>query len=287
MRVTVSSTPLEWPCAVSTTMTSHSAASSVSARSRPSAPTLVARGDAQTPALVLAGVREFLCLLDVLDGDQADAAVILVHHHELLDAVLMQQPLRLLHRHVLAHRDQMLLGHQFAHALAVIGGKPDVAIGQNSDELARLAVALDHGNARNVEALHQGERIGERRLGAYGHRINHHSGFEFLDPADLIGLFFRRQIAVDNAHSSGLGHCDGKAGLRDRIHRRRYQGNAELDLACQPRSRIDLARQHGRSGGDQKNVVKRQRFANRQGSALFNRQGVSLRGRTRKGDACP
>ena len=50
-------------------------------------------GDAQAAALVLAGVGIFLRLLDVLDGDQADAAIGIVHHQDLLDAVLVQQPL--------------------------------------------------------------------------------------------------------------------------------------------------------------------------------------------------
>ena len=57
-------------------------------------------GDAQAPLLVLAGVRIGDRLLDVLHGDQADAAVVVVDHQQLLDAVLVQQPLGL----VLARR---------------------------------------------------------------------------------------------------------------------------------------------------------------------------------------
>ncbi len=275
---------MECPCAVSTTMTSHSAAKQRQRALQTLGAHIRRRGDAQAPTLVLGGVGKFLRLLDVLDRDQADAAVVLVHHHQLLDAVLVQKPLRLVHRHVLAHGDQVFLGHQFVHALAVVGRETDVAVGEDPDQLARLAAALDHRNAGNVVALHQGERIGERRLGSDRQRIDHHAGFELLHAADLIGLLLRRQIAVDDAHPPCLGHRDRKTGLRDRVHRRRNQRDAELDLARQPRPRIDLARQHGRRGGDQKNVVKRQRFANRQGSALFNRQGVSLRGPTRKGE---
>ena len=52
-------------------------------------------GDAQAAALVLAGVGIFLRLLDVLDRDQADAAIGVVDHQDLLDAVLVQQPLGL------------------------------------------------------------------------------------------------------------------------------------------------------------------------------------------------
>ena len=77
------------------TMTSTSASSSASARFSPSAPDAGGRGDAQAALLVLAGIGEFLRLLDILDGDQADAAIGLVHHQQLLDAVLMQQALGL------------------------------------------------------------------------------------------------------------------------------------------------------------------------------------------------
>ena len=49
------------------------------------------RTDAQPALLVLAGVREALRLLDVLDRDQPDQAVGVVDHQQLLDPVLVQQ----------------------------------------------------------------------------------------------------------------------------------------------------------------------------------------------------
>ena len=52
-------------------------------------------GDAKAALLVLGGVRVEAALLDVLDGDQADAAIVLVDDEQLLDAVLMQEPLGL------------------------------------------------------------------------------------------------------------------------------------------------------------------------------------------------
>ena len=53
------------------------------------------RGDAQPAELVLVGERMRLRLVHVLDGDQADAAIGLVHHQQLLDPVPVQQPPRL------------------------------------------------------------------------------------------------------------------------------------------------------------------------------------------------
>ena len=64
-------------------------------------------GDAQPALLVLAGIRIGDRLLDVLDGDQPDAAILLVDHQQLLDAVLMQQALGLVLADALAHGDEL------------------------------------------------------------------------------------------------------------------------------------------------------------------------------------
>ena len=50
---------------------------------------------AQAPLRILGGVRIELRLLDVLDGDQADAIARWVDDQQLFDAVLVQQPLGL------------------------------------------------------------------------------------------------------------------------------------------------------------------------------------------------
>ena len=131
-------------------------------------------GDAQPALLVLAGVRIGDRLLDVLHGDQPDAAILLVDHQQLLDAVLVQQALGLVLADALAHGDQPLLGHQLGDLLARIGGEAHVAVGENADELAgrlpvAVAAALDHRDAGDAVGLHQLERIGQRRVGMDGH----------------------------------------------------------------------------------------------------------------------
>ena len=60
--------------------------------------------DAQPALLVLAGIRVQLRLLDVLDGDEADTAVVVVGDQQLLDAVLVQQALGGLAVGALGHR---------------------------------------------------------------------------------------------------------------------------------------------------------------------------------------
>ena len=183
---TASSTPLEWPWAVSTTITSTSASSSASARLHALGPDAGGRGDAQAALLVLAGVGEALGLFDVLDGDQADAAIGVVDHQQLLDAVLVQQALGLGALDAVLHRDQPVLGHQLAHRLALIAGEAHVAVGQDADQLA--AAALDHRKAGDLVLLHQAEGVGQGLVGMDGERVHHHAGFEFLDLADFVGL---------------------------------------------------------------------------------------------------
>ena len=97
---------VEWPCAVSTTITSTPASISASVRSKPLSPTVVAAATRRRPCSSLQASGMGDRLLHVLDGDQADAAIVLVDHEQLLDAVLVQQPLRLVLADALAHRDE-------------------------------------------------------------------------------------------------------------------------------------------------------------------------------------
>ena len=50
------------------------------------------------------------------------------------------------------------------------------------------AAILHHRDAGNAVLPHQGERVGERRAGADGDRIDHHAGLELLDLPHLLRL---------------------------------------------------------------------------------------------------
>ncbi len=101
----------------------------------------------------------------------------------------MQEPARLVMAHPFADRHD-LAGHQLGDRLARIVGEAHVAVGENADELRRLAVrpALDHRNAGDRGAAHQRQRFGERRVGKDGDRIDDHAALEALDLAHLLGL---------------------------------------------------------------------------------------------------
>ncbi len=147
--------------------------------------------------------------------------------------------------------------------LALVVGEAHVAIGEDADELsgARGRSPLDHRDAGDAIALHQSERVGERRVGGDGHRVHHHAALEFLHPADLLGLLFDGEVLVDHAHAAGLGHGDGEAGLGDGVHGGGDQRNAELDGPREAGAGVDLAGKDVGRPWHKENVVEGQGFA--------------------------
>jgi len=126
-------------------------------------------GDAQAALFVLAGVWIGHRLFHVLDGDQTDAAILIIHHQQLLDAVLMQQALGFVLADALAHGDELVLGHQLGHALSWIGGKAHVAVGQDADDLAGFVavVAIIIAGVRYMGAGGNPEKAASARKGLY------------------------------------------------------------------------------------------------------------------------
>src|ERR1700724_4143431 len=68
-------------------------------------------GYPQASLLVLAGMRVGDRLLDILDGDEADAAILRIDYEQLLDPVLVQKALGFLLGDAFAHGDELLLRH--------------------------------------------------------------------------------------------------------------------------------------------------------------------------------
>ena len=219
--------------------------------------------DAQSALRVLAGQRMRDRLFHVLDGDQADAAILIVDDQQLFDAMLVQHPLRLVLADAFAHRDEVFMRHQFGDFLARIGRKPHVAVGEDADQLSRHALgsAGDHGNAGEAVIVHQRHRVRQHRVGADGQRIDHHSGFVLLDLPHLGGLPLGIEIAVDDADAAGLRHRDRHARFGDRVHRGRDDRDVERDRAGDVGADIGLGGQDIRETGLQKHIVERVGFA--------------------------
>ena len=115
-------------------------------------------GDAQPARRVLGRVGIGDRLLDVLDGDQADAAAVLVDDEQFLDPALVEHAARLLLADAGADGDEIVAGHQLGDRLARIFGEADVAVGEDADQ---PAVLLGDRDAGDPVPRHQLERVGE------------------------------------------------------------------------------------------------------------------------------
>ena len=213
-------------------------------------------GDAQAAVIVLGGIGVEPALLDVLDRDQPDAAVVVVDDQELLDAVLVEEALGLDRVDRVADRDQIVAGHQFGDRLRRIGGEADVAVGEDAEEPARRGTVGDHRDAGYAVAAHELERVGERRLRTDGDRVHDHARFELLHLADGFRLLVGREVAVDDADAAGLRHGDGEPGFGDGIHGRRDDRQVERDRAGEPGADIGVGREHRGVAGREQHVVE-------------------------------
>ena len=99
-----------------------------------------------------------------------------------------------------------------------------------------------------------------RRIGTERDRVDHHAGLELLDLADLVGLRRGVEIAVQDAEPAVLRHGDREVRLGHRVHGRRDQRDAELDLAGQPGADVDLGGQDRGMRRLEQDVVERQSF---------------------------
>ena len=97
----------------------HRSARSV--RSKPSSPTVVAAATRRRPCASLVALRMGAAFSMSLTVIRPTQRYCVVDHQQLLDAVLVQQPLGLVLADALAHRDEVLLRHQLGDLLA--GGR--------------------------------------------------------------------------------------------------------------------------------------------------------------------
>ncbi len=133
-----------------------------------------------------------------------------------------------------------------------------VAVREDADEPAAL---VGDGDAGDAVARHQLQRVGDTRVGPQRHRLDDHSRLRALDLVDLSRLVGDREIAMHDADAAEAGERDGHPGLRDRVHRGRDEGDAELDRPREARRGGDVVRQDMRLRRQQQHVVERQPFA--------------------------
>ena len=191
MRLTASSTWREWPCAVSTTTRSTPASISASVRAKPLSPTVVAAATRSRPCSSLQAfglATAFSMSLTVIRPTQRYCVV---DHQQLLDAVLVQQPLGLVLVDALAHRDELVLGHQLGHRSGADRWRSARRGWSECRPACRrwpLPPPSTTGMPEMPCAFIRSSASASVALGIDGERVHHHAGFEFLHLAHLLGL---------------------------------------------------------------------------------------------------
>ena len=218
------------------------------------------RADQEAAVAILGGQRIGFGLVHVLDGDQADGAIGLVHHDQPLDLAFAQERPRLFRRRAFADGGQARGGHQGAGRQVEVGLETHVPVGQDADKLA--GAGLDHGKARYLALSGDGQDVAQRRLRVHGQRVDDHAAFVALDLADLVGLLLDRHIAVKDAHAAGLGHGDGEPAFGHRVHGGGHQRDVQTDLPGEFRRGVHLARHDFGRAWFEQNVVEGEPFAN-------------------------
>ncbi len=144
------------------------------------------RRDAQATGGVLGGVRVHGRLVHVFHGQQADAAIIVIHDDQTLDPMLVQQAPGFVVRRVHFHGHD-LFRHQVCHRFRDVIGKARITIGDNADDLAALVHDRHAGKAR---ALFKLDQITKARTRRDRDGVHHHAALIFLHHGHFTGLLF-------------------------------------------------------------------------------------------------
>ena len=154
---------------------------------------------------------------------------------------------------------RVLLGHDLGDLEVEPGLEPQIAVGQDADEL----VPLGHGHAGDAVLLHDIQGVGDLGVGRDGDGIDDHAALGFLDLVHFLGLHVDGQRLVDEPEPALLGQGDGQLCLGHRVHGRAHERDIEDDLLGQLRPDIDVLGQDIGFCGQQQHIVKRETFSNR------------------------
>ncbi len=215
------------------------------------------RADEKPSHRILRGVRVLDRFLNVFDGNQSLEAPLVVDHRELFNSVLVQNPGGFFQRDSRTAGYQLVAPrHHLANGPAVIALEPNVAVGQDPDQ---SPIPADR-HSRNAMRAHDLEGMREGRVRIDGHRVRDQAAFALLDLGHLGRLLFDRKVAVDEAEATLLGHGDGHACFRNRVHCRTDQRNVQSNVTAEARFYVGLTRKDARLPGNQKDVVEGQSY---------------------------
>ena len=87
---------------------------------------------------ILGGVRVFQFFLNVFNGDQTFEVILVIHHQQLFHSMLVKNFFGFFERRPHRHRDEVVLGHNLADGDVEAGLEAQIAISQDSNQLAIL-----------------------------------------------------------------------------------------------------------------------------------------------------
>src|SRR5947208_33821 len=220
-------------------------------------------GTSPAPVLILVGVGMPPALEDVLDGDQALEDATLVHDRQLLDAVLGEDPLRIVETR--AHRcgHQAILGHRVADRTIQLALELQVAVGDDAHEAPGVVYDRD---ARDAEPLHQAHRLPQRPVRSEGDGVQDHPRFAALHAVHLRRLAVHRHVLVDDADAALTRDRDRHLRFGDRIHGGGHERDVEGDAAGKARAHVHVPRMYAREPRNEQNVVESESGSRPEGS---------------------
>ena len=217
------------------------------------------RAAQQAAALVPGGVGIAHGLFDVLDGDKALQAHLVIHQGELLDTVPAQYLLGFLQGGAHCGGDKVILGHNIFYRLVEVVAfhKAHVAVGDDAHQYAVLA----DGHAGDLEAAHQLFSLADEAVRGQEEGVRYNAVLRALYAVNLIGLLLDGHVLVDDADAALTGYGYGHIRLRNGVHGGGEYRGVETDSLGKLGGEVRFAGQHMGFGGDQQHIVK--------GQALF------------------
>ena len=189
----------------------------------------------QTALIILTSHGLILSLGDVLIGDQTNQTIILIHHGQFFDLVLLQNLGSSNQVCLLMGGHKVLLRHNLCHRTIETTLETQVTVGDDTNE---MVVIIHHGDTTNMILRHDVEGLSHRRTLWDGDRIVDHTILSTLDDSHLTSLILDRHVLVDHTNTTFTGNGDSHLRLRYRVHSGCHERNVQLDVAGEARFQL-------------------------------------------------